>query len=410
MNVVGVISEYNPFHQGHQFHLEESRRITEADYCITVMSGDYVQRGTPAVLSKHKRAEMALLNGADLVLELPVSYAAGSAEYFAGGAVSILQKLGVVTHLSFGSEYGDLQPFPALAKILDEEPAHYQDTLKAALKDGISFPAARAMALSGYLTENPQVCPIEEDALPDFLSSPNNLLGLEYCKALRRQGSKIQPVTISRRGKGYHETALEKYASATAIRKELTEGPDWIVLSVVLPKTIYKILQEEYQKTLPICEDDFSLLLKYKLMQESAQSLCDYQDVTSDLACRIKNRENEFQSFSQFSQLLKTKELTHTRICRALLHILLGIHAPQPIAYARVLGMKKEASPLLSQIKEKSRIPLLTKLADSPALLSEEGRQALELDVFASNLYESVLCHKFQKDFVHEYQKPLVIL
>ena len=410
MNVVGIISEYNPFHQGHQYHLEESRRITGADYCIAVMSGDYVQRGTPAVLSKHKRAEMALLSGADLVLELPVSYAAGSAEYFADGAVSLLQKLGVVTHLAFGSEQGDLQPLMALAQILDEEPPLYKEALKAALKEGMSFPAARSGALASYLRQFPEACPLEEEALADLLTGPNNLLGLEYCKALRRQHSTIRPVTIPRKGKGYHETALEKYASATAIRRELTDRPDWILLSVVLPKAIYRILQEEYQKTLPICEDDFSLLLKYKLMQESARSLCGYWDVTCDLARRIKNRENDFTSFSEFAGLLKTKELTHTRICRALLHILLNIRAPQPIAYARVLGMKKEASPLLSLIKEKSGIPLLTKLADSSALLSEEGRQSLESDVFASNLYESVLCHKFQKAFVHEYQKSPVIL
>lgn len=139
MNVVGLITEYNPFHQGHAYHIEESRKLTQADYVIAVMSGDYVQRGTPAIMEKHQRTEMALLHGADLVLELPVSYASGSAEFFASGAVSMLHKLGVVTHLSFGSEYGDIQPFLAVADILAEEPEPYQNLLKSELKKGLSF-------------------------------------------------------------------------------------------------------------------------------------------------------------------------------------------------------------------------------------------------------------------------------
>lgn len=257
----------------------------------------------------------------------------------------------------------------------------------------------------------PENFPLTEDALPQFLASPNNILGLEYCKALKKLNSSITPVTISRKGNGYHNTALSEYASATGIRGELTaENPDWIILSVVLPKEIYRILQEEYHHTLPMGEDDFSLLLRYKLMQETTDSLCEYLDVTPDFAKRMKNRENEFQTFAQFAGLLKTKEVTYTRICRALLHILLGIKMPKPISYARILGMKRDASPLLSAIKKNSQIPLLSKLADSNTLLSEEGMQMLAQDVFASNLYESVLSQKFQKEYVHEYQKPIVII
>lgn len=410
MKVVGLITEYNPFHQGHEYHIAESKRLTQADFVVVLMSGDYVQRGTPAIMDKHQRARMALLHGADLVLELPVSYACGSAEFFAGGSVSLLDKLGVITHLSFGSEYGSLSPFLAIAAILAKEPEAYQRTLREELKKGKSFPLARSAAILSCMDQLPEDFPLSQDAMTQFLVSPNNILGLEYCKALRKCYSNITPVTISRKGSGYHNTALAEYASATGIRKELIGTPDWIILSVVLPIKIYQILQEEYGKRLPMGEDDFSLLLKYKLMQESADSLCRYQDVTPELANRMKKRENEFQSYSQFAELLKTKEVTQTRINRALLHILLGIQKPQGISYARVLGMKKEASPLLAEIKKKSQIPLLTKLADSEILLSPAGRQALEMDVFASNLYETVLCHKFGKEFVHEYQKPVVIL
>lgn len=425
MKVLGVITEYNPFHQGHLHHLEESRRLTGADYAVAVMSGDFVQRGAPAILDKRSRAEMALRSGADLVLELPVSSAAGSAEAFAEGAVSVLDGLGAVTDLSFGSEYGGEGPFTALAKILAREPDAYRELLQKALREGISFPAARARALEGFFRLYPEQAPLPPEELRAFLESPNNILGLEYCKALVRLGSSIRPRTISRQGEGYHSAALAEYASATGVRRELLqEKPDWIILSAVLPRESYRILQEAYGRHMPVTEDDFSLLLKYRLMLEDEDSLQRFLDVTPDLARRLKNRENSFSSWSSFAELLKTKEVTYTRICRVLTHILLdlrkqppascarapGMRTQPPVFYARVLGMRREAAPLLAAIAEKGRLPLITRPAQEVPSLSPEGQAAFARDVFASNLYESVRCSKFGLPFVHEYQKPPVIL
>lgn len=215
MNVTGIITEYNPFHQGHAYHLAESRRITGADYVIAVMSGDFVQRGTPAMMEKRKRAQMALHAGVDLVLELPSAHALGSAEYFAAGAVSLLNGLGVVTDLCFGSEQGELAPFLEIAPILNQEPAHFREALQTALREGCSYPQARAQALIRCGSACPGAISLEAAELEAFLSSPNNILGLEYCKALLRTDSPIRPHTLLRKGAGYHASALDRYASAS---------------------------------------------------------------------------------------------------------------------------------------------------------------------------------------------------
>ncbi len=406
MKVVGLIAEYNPFHRGHQYHIEESKKKTKADYTVVVMSGDFVQRGAPAVMDKHGRAYLALVHGADLVLELPVSYACASAEFFAWGAVSLLDGLGVVTHLSFGSEQGEIAPFLAAADLLLKEPASYRDKLRKELAKGRPFPAAMAEALGFCMKES--LFPTKN--LSQFLAGPNNILGLEYCKALKKLQSPISPVTVRRKGGGYHDGVLSPFASATGIRGELKENPRWPLLFSTLPEASFTRLREGYGQTLPLWEDDLSLLLRYRLLSETAESLCAYQDVTPALARRIKRLENQFISFSQFAALVKTKDMTYTRICRSLLHILLCQKEPQPIAYARVLGMKKETRPLLSAIKEKSRLPLLTKLANSDARLTAAGKKALQADVFASNLYESILCEKFGKRYLHEYQKQIIVL
>ena len=194
MRVNGIISEYNPFHNGHKYLLTESKKATSADYTVIVMSGNFVQRGAPALINKYKRAEMALQNGADLVLELPKYYATASAEYFAMGGISLLDKLGVVTNLSFGSECGDLAVLEKIARILVEEPNDYTILLRENLKKGQSYPTARTNALLEYNADFGEY--------KDVLSSPNNILGIEYLKALLKRKSSIQPYTLLRTGAG----------------------------------------------------------------------------------------------------------------------------------------------------------------------------------------------------------------
>ena len=213
MKIVGLITEYNPFHNGHLYHIKESLRVTGADAAVVVMSGDYVQRGTPAIMPKRIRAEMALMCGAGAVFELPVCYATGSAELFALGSVSLLESLGIVDSICFGSECNDLPILEQLAELLLEEPEAYQILLKDYLKQGMSFPRARQEAILSY-TEDPRFA--------EILRNPNNILGIEYLKAIKKLGSRMEPYTIARRGAQYHDEELDSdYSSATAIRSLL---------------------------------------------------------------------------------------------------------------------------------------------------------------------------------------------
>ena len=435
MKVTGIIAEYNPFHRGHKYQIDYCKKELGADYVIVAMSGDYVQRGTPALLSKHVRAEMALRCGADLVLEMPVSVSTASAEAFAMGGVSMLDGLHIVDSLCFGSEYGEVSALMELAEILVEEPEEYRQLLKEFLSNGLSFPSARCQALTEYF-KNPHNFTGDDfdgvltpllNQIVQILNSPNNILGIEYCKALLRLKSNIKPVTLKRQGMGYHETLAETdgsdrfsctdgntFASASAIRELLkaTLTPETISrIASQVPDEISLLLASSLQRNGFLTEDALDPLLSYCILKENADSFCSYLDVSRDLAERIMNRSHELNGFLQAASFLKTKELTQSRIQRALLHIILGIReVPATVPYARVLGFRRESSTLLKEIKDSSSIPLITKLADANSLLDESGRSLLYETVFSSNLYEKLLCRKNGRNFVHEYQKQLVIL
>ena len=406
MKIAAIITEYNPLHAGHAYQLEEVRRRSGADYIIVLMSGDYVQRGCPAIFDKFLRAEMALLCGADLVLELPCACATASAPRFAQAAVALLQGLGVVDQLWFGSEAGQMEPFLALADLLSQEPACYRHPLQAALRSGHSFPKARMLALTACFSEWRLPFATEDD-LKAFLAAPNNILGLAYCQALLQARSSIQPRTMHRIGSGYHSFALSKaYSSATAIRQFLLEQKPEVIQDQV-PARVYPLIQRACQANSCLQEDDFSLPLRYQLLRETESSLCQYLDLPRDLAHRILRLQNQYASFSQFSLLLKTRNDTLTHIQRALLHVLLGI-TPQDAAaacapaFARILGFRT-CPPLLSAIKKEGSLPLVSKPGNLPP-------GCYERDLFASHLYESLKAWKSQQPFVHEYSRPLPIL
>ena len=435
MKVTGIIAEYNPFHKGHKYQIDYCKKKLNSDYVIVAMSGDYVQRGTPALLPKHVRAEMALRCGADLVLEMPVSVSTASAEAFAFGGVSMLDGLHIMDSLCFGSEYGEVSALMELAEILVEEPEEYRQLLKEFLSNGLSFPSARCQALTEYF-RNPHNFTGDDfdgvltpllNQIVQILNSPNNILGIEYCKALLRLKSNIKPVTLKRQGMGYHETLAETdgsdrfsctdgntFASASAIRELLkaTLTPETISrIASQVPDEISLLLASSLQRNEFLTEDALDPLLSYCILKENADSFCSYLDVSRDLAERIMNRSNELNGFLQAASFLKTKELTQSRIQRALLHIILGIReVPATVPYARVLGFRRESSTLLKEIKDSSSIPLITKLADANSLLDESGRSFLYETVFSSNLYEKLLCQKSSRNFVHEYQKQIVIL
>ena len=410
---VGIIAEYNPFHKGHEYQIQQAKEQTGANIAIILMSGDFVQRGTPAIFAKHQRTAMALLGGADIVFELPSFYACGSAEYFSSGAVSIFNALNSIDFLCFGSESGEIDTCRFLGELLADEPKLYKEKLRSFLKQGLSFPAARKSALTEYLKE--KNIPFSED----FLDTPNNILGIEYCKSLAAQNSTIVPVTIKRIGSSYHETSLSlDYPSASAIRRELVATSNIQkslsdTLKNAQPPAVKDYLCSVLENEAFLTEDDFSLLLKYELMKNTPESLCTFSDMSPDLARRIYHHLNTFETFTQFAEQLKTKELTYTRICRALLHVLLNIPSDLPAvspAYVRLLGFKKESSSFLRTLQKSSDIPIITKAADYRKLLPKEAHSLFEKDLFASNLYETVKCNKKSAAFTNDLQKPPIIL
>lgn len=394
MKIVGLITEYNPFHNGHEYHIQKAKDLTGADAVIVVMSGDFVQRGEPAIMPKHLRAKMALHEGASLVLELPVCFATGSAEQFAYGGVSLLNSLGCVDSICFGSECGDIDSLQKVAKILSDEPDDYRTVLQKYLKSGHSFPAAREMALE-------EVYPNEH--FSNLVKEPNNILGIEYIKALYRLKSAMIPYTIKRISSNYHDEELaDIYSSATAIRTCIGEG-SFEQLEGQVPDFTLNLLREHRNKRYPIYVNDFSMLLKYRLLNETKASLLDYADMSEELANRIIHQRNLFLSFEQFCDILKTKEVTYSRISRALLHILLDIKKCdcEEIPYARVLGFRKDATNVMKTIKKQGDIPLVTKL-------SAFSHPMLEKDIYAANLYESVVTDMYKQSFINEYKHPVV--
>ena len=425
MKVVGLITEYNPFHNGHLYHIRKAREVTGADTVIVVMSGNYVQRGIPAMMPKRLRAFAALEAGVAAVFELPVFFACGSAEYFAEGAIALLDALGCVDAICFGSECGDVKSLGKIAKILADEPEEYSVLLRNYLKSGLSYPRARQAALKSYF---------KDGTLDMILEQPNNILGIEYMKALYKKNSTIRCCTIRRVISGYHdEKLLPSLSSAAAIRKALAYGEDFprltqysltdgpappgvlLKLKDQVPHSCLQILKEYFHTRYPVYANDFSLLLKYRLLSETKETLTQYTDISEDLANRIINRAGEFLSFSQFCSLLKTRELTYARISRCLMHIILGITASDLKAYqkagycqyAHILGFRKDSTNILSVLKQSAKVPLITRPARAEAL-SDTGLSMLQHDIFASNLYESIITDKFKTPFINEYQHQIL--
>ncbi len=413
MKTVGIIAEYNPFHNGHAYHIQKAKELTGADYCIVVMSGDFVQRGAPAMMDKHLRTASALAGGADLVIELPVCYSLGSAEYFARGAVTLLDNLGVVDALCFGSECGDIDLLINFAKELRNETPVFKETLARELRAGHTYPLARNVALEAsapYLT-----------AFTTILTSPNNILAIEYCKALLSRNSSIVPCTVKRTGASYHDNSLRtSFCSARAIRDSLRHPEVSDIIAKQIPPLVRDLTADDYLKTYPIYEDDFSLLLQYTLLSRAGSGFTDYPDIDKELSDRILRFLPRYHDLRSFCDLLKSKNRTYVRISRSLFHILLDIRGETfsryiqegLIFYARMLGFRESASPLLTAIKKNASVPLLSKLADAEKQLAPTGLSMLEKNVYASHIYQSVVRSKFPggdpSPEINEYQKVII--
>jgi len=385
MKTIGIIAEFNPFHKGHEYLINQCKKKLNADYCVVVMSGDFVERGAPSIISKFDRAKMALSCGADVVLELPIYYSLGSAEFFASGAISLLDKLGIVDYLCFGSEDPDLDSLSMIADVLAKEPDAYKEALAKRLKQGASYPVSRKEALKEYFNQDNADFPVAFD----ILDNPNNILAIEYLKALKRSNSKIAPYTIKREGADYHSVEIAKISSAQGIRNSILSdrGKSSSVLKDQIPDAAL-VYFTKYQGRF-LDSNDFSDLLYYKLISEQNSGYTKYLDVNEDLSNRIFANLESFTDIDSFCDCLKTKNLTYTRISRCLFHILLNITKENMesykrngfTAYGRILGSKKESSALLASIRENAALPMLYRLKDAQKTLSP-----LELSLFNETL------------------------
>lgn len=413
MKIVGLITEYNPFHNGHYHHIKQAKKLTGADYVIVVMSGNFVQRGEPAIFTKQLRTHLALSCGADLVLEIPVEYSCSSAYYFATGAIALLDSLGIVDSICFGSECGDINKLDYIAEILSQEPPLFKNILVQELKSGVSFPVARSTALKTYITT------IDTSIeLDNLFNMPNNLLAIEYLKAIKLLKSSIKPYTIKRYGAGYNDTDnISNLASATAIRNKLNSDTDISNLEHCFPEPAFDILQSD-NNLHPLYVDDFSLLLGVELLKQS-----DYSNVfgiNSDLSMRITNNSSCFTNFTNFSELLKTKNITLTAIKRGLMNILLQTYEDDIknhtnknwVHYIKPLGFHRSSQHLLKQISLNSSLPIISKLSAYRSVLQDNdiATQMLEHNLFVDNLYRLVAMNKYNCFIPNEMQNPLVVI
>lgn len=364
MKITGIICELNPAHNGHKYIFDKARELTGADYIIAVMSGDYVQRGEPAIMDKHTRTRMALMLGADAVFELPVMWATGSAQYFARGAVAILKSLGV-NAIAFGSECGDIQ-------LLEKQEFH----------------------------------------------TPNDILGREYIKAIKYLKANITPYAITRIGTDYHDTAtiMGDICSASYVREAISHGGSLScqdTLSRAIPAEIYGIICQNAEDGHLVFPDSVGSQVYYKLNSESSQGYEKYFDVYPDLSDKIIKNLNAFTCLTDFCHIIKSKDIAFSHIKRALLHIALCITKDDVekainkdyLTYIRLLGFKKESTDLLAEIKKASTIPIISKLADAHNILDDFALHCLEQDISSSHLYSMLQ----QDAVINEYSRPIII-
>ena len=393
MRVVGIIAEYNPLHNGHIYHLERARALSGADYCIVVLSGNFVQRGEAACTDKFSRAAWALRAGADLVLELPSVYAVAPAERFAAGGIRTLNATGVVNDLAFGCEAPDLQTLYQISDIIATEPPALQEAIKKHLALGKSYPRARFDALSEYGVPKNMLAAIAQ---------PNNILAVEYLNAIRQFSSSIEPLPIERVGTGYHsEDIVGDFASATAIRKAIVEGRSEILGT--MPNFVGGPLLYDDQFIIP--QEALSDVMLYAIRRMSISDLAAIPDVVEGFENVLYRSVRSARTLSEFYELIKTKRYTLARCKRIVACALLGITSEQVRkltqsregSYLKVLAFQKKARPLISEIAKKKTAPLILRnsdLDDCPAYV----RQNVETDLLSTDILSFVTTQEIRRD------------
>lgn len=405
MKHIGIIAEYNPFHNGHAYQLHKAKELFPNKKIIVLMSGNYVQRGEPAIFNKYIRTKCALSSQADIVFELPLTFASASAEHFAQAAVQAFIKLGIIDTLCFGAESDNLTLLKDIAHLLVTEPDNFKTILQQELKKGNSFPKARMLAVSAC---------IQHPETETILHQPNNILAIEYLKAIEKYHASITPIIIKRIGNHYHDTTLStSYSSATAIRNAMKSESN--ISEEVLPIEALRILQQsEYAK--PLFASDFYNILQYALWHER-EHLDNYLDVSQDLANQLHSIQLYPSTLDGLIDCLTSKQYTATRIKRALMNIVLGITKTEMItckengyiAYLRLLGLQKESSFLLKAIKEKNILSIINKVANAKNDLPLAAFTNFEKELQRTHLYNQIFYNKYGNAIPSEYEHSVII-
>ena len=402
--IVGIIAEYNPFHNGHYYHIQKTKEITNADSVIAVISGNFTQRGEPSIINKWSKAYMAICGGADLVIELPTIYAISSAENFAQGAIKILDSLRVVNSVSFGAEARELSTLNNIANVLCEEPKQYINILSHELDKGISYAKARENAILMYLND------IKRYA--NILNCPNNILAIEYLKAIKKLRSNIEPVMVQRKNVYYNDDRIvDEFASSTAIRKLLLER-DYENIQKVIPRSSYKILANDYNNMGPVLGlKAFEKEIVYVLRRMKTEDIARLPDVSEGLEYSIKNAVNNYNTIEEIIDSIKSKRYTQTRIQRILLYALLGIDkqlmdsSKKIMPYVRVLGFTQKGKAILSEISRANpKLKIITSVKRFEE--TENNKQLktlLEIDKYATDVYTEAYTgeSKANLDYTH---------
>lgn len=368
MKISGIIVEYNPLHNGHLFHINKTKELTNSDLIIAVMSGNFNQRGIPSIVDKWEKTSMALNNGVDIVLELPAIYSLSSAEFFSYGSVSLLNSLGIVDSICFGSEAGDIDFLKEVSDLLVEEPPLFKSLLKEELDKGLPFPKARSSALIHCLNKKNYY---KEEDLANHLNSSNNILGVEYLKSLKKLHSNIMPYTIKREGGDYNSTSLNNiFSSATAIRKSLKSNALMEELVSHVPPSVYENMVELKNRNYSFPFDYMMYpYIKYKAMTSKKNFFELIPDASEGLHNKILATIKDAKDYEHCIEMIKSKRYTYTRISRILCQYFLGFYEyntlqmrKESCPYARILGFTKHGAMALKSMKNNSSIPIYSKL------------------------------------------------
>ena len=403
MKVLGLVTEYNPFHNGHLYHLRESKRVTGATHTVAVMSGHFLQRGEPAIADKWTRAAMAVASGVDLVIELPAVYACASADHFARGSVLLLEQLGCVTDLCFGSENGQLDAIDRISDILAYPTREYEQELRRGLDKGVSFSAAQQSALIKTLNKT-------VDGQLNVLSvfnQPNNILGIAYLTQLKLNQCRMKAHTIRRIGAGYHDEHLHhQISSATGIRHQIRQSNDLSGIRHCVPEAAFDLLCKGFSmQGGPVFMSDFEDAVMILLKRTNEKELTKLPYVTEGLENRMMNCIRKSSTLDAFFSCVKNKRIPYTRLQRIVIHLLLGIdnslavpwYTQQKPPYARILAFNDTGRALIKHCRTTAQIPLISKTATfQPDSLHVQ--ELLMLDYRASRIYGTALkSHQFRQ-------------